>query len=120
MKISVKVRGDKEIDKKLKQLAKKNPEALKDVISKSVILIQGKAKDKAPVDTGRLQNSIVFEVKKTKKGYTGKVGTSLEYAPYVEMGTSRMNARPYLMPAMTESRSDIKRFLIAAIKGVKP
>ena len=56
------------------------------------------AKDYAPVDTGRLQNSIhPSSVSKD----TIAVGTNVEYAIYQEMGTSRMRAHPFLRAAGT-------------------
>ncbi len=61
------------------------------------------------VDTGNLKDSYqvgdpdnVFEM---KPGDTeAVVGTSVEYAPYVEMGTSRMAAIPHLTPAAEKVR----------------
>ena len=32
------------------------------------------------------------------------VGTDVEYAPYIEFGTSRMAAQPYLRPALDENK----------------
>ena len=56
------------------------------------------AKHKCPVDTGRLRNSITHVV----DAEAAYVGTNVEYAPYVELGTSRMRARPFLKPAATD------------------
>lgn len=53
-------------------------------ISKSCLLVERSAKQKAPKGrTGELAQSIQSEV----KGLTGEVFTPLEYAPYVEFGT---------------------------------
>jgi len=43
------------------------------------------AKGKAPVDTGRLRNSISHQV----DDETVYVGTNVEYAPYLEFGTGK-------------------------------
>lgn len=45
------------------------------------------AADKAPVDTGRLKNSISHAVVEDEKAVY--IGTNVEYAPYQEFGTSR-------------------------------
>lgn len=50
------------------------------------------------VDTGRLRNSITHATDED----SAYIGTNVEYAPYVEMGTYKMKARPYLEPAVTE------------------
>lgn len=58
------------------------------------------AKLKCPVDTGRLRASISHAVDESDEA--AYIGTNVEYAPYVEYGTSKMKAQPYLKPAATE------------------
>lgn len=61
------------------------------------LVAEGYAKRLCPVDTGRLRNSITHVT-----GYGAKavyIGTNVEYARYVEMGTSRHKEQPYLRPA---------------------
>ena len=62
----------------------------------AALAIEAHAKTIVPVRTGKLKNSI-----KTWREGPGlyAVGTHVEYAPYVEFGTRRMAARPYLRPA---------------------
>lgn len=50
-----------------------------------------------PVDTGRLKASL----KKTKTGDGWRIGTDLYYAGYVEFGTRRMRAQPYIRPSIS-------------------
>lgn len=45
------------------------------------------AADKAPVDTGRLKNSISHAVDESEPAVY--IGTNVEYAPYQEFGTSK-------------------------------
>lgn len=49
-----------------------------------------------PVDTGRLKNSISHAV----SGSKAIIGTNVEYAPYVELGTSRRSPHAFLRPAV--------------------
>ena len=65
---------------------------------------EGYAKMKCPVDTGNLRNSITHAT----LGHTEYIGTNVYYAPYVEMGTYKMDARPFLKPAATEHSSEYK------------
>lgn len=58
---------------------------------------EGEAKMLAPVDTGRLRNSITHGVEGTDTAY---IGSNVEYAPYQEMGTRNAPAQPYLKPAI--------------------
>lgn len=50
---------------------------------------EGYAKDLAPVDTGRLRNSIAHKVVAGEQETAAYIGTNLEYAPYVEFGTGK-------------------------------
>lgn len=74
---------------------------------------EGYAKRACPVDTGRLRNSITHAVESAEDSVY--VGTDVEYAPYVELGTRRTAAQPFLRPAATEHgqtyRSILKRNL---------
>jgi len=58
-----------------------------DFLKRSVITVQGKARMKAPVDTGLMRSDIKFEVDSAQPPTWGKVGTSVFYAPYQEFGT---------------------------------
>ena len=56
------------------------------------------AKEKCPVDTGRLRGSITHAVDDN----AAYIGTNVEYGAYVELGTSKMRARPYLRTAIED------------------
>jgi len=66
------------------------------------------AKALCPVDTGRLRNSISHAV----EGDSAYIGTNVEYAPYVEMGTVRTRAQPYLKPAAQDHADEYKKLLL--------
>ena len=63
------------------------------------------AKQETPVDTGRLRNSISHAV----DGEAAYIGSNVEYAPYVELGTSRAKAHHMLQKAATEHSAEYKR-----------
>ena len=96
--------------------------------------------DYSAVDTGRLRNSITYAISGEEAAvdsysdnvgnnyqYEGKapddtkkavyIGTNVEYGPYVELGTSRMAARPFLRPAATEHGEEYKGIMEAAMKS---
>lgn len=77
------------------------------------------AKKACPVDTGRLRSSITHQV----EGSTVRIGTNVEYAPYVELGhrqqpgryvpaigkrlvADHVSAKPYLVPALENHLSE--------------
>ena len=67
----------------------------------------------APVDTGRLRGSITHEV----DGDTAYIGTNVEYAPYVECGTSKTKAQPFLKPGIQGDMSEYQSIAEAYLKG---
>lgn len=69
------------------------------------------AKQLAPVDTGRLRNSITHETEATGGKFTAIVGTNVEYGPAIELGTSKMAAQPYLKPAATDHTDTLKSII---------
>lgn len=68
--------------------------------------------DQKAVDTGRLRNSVSHTCDKN----TVYVGTNVEYAPYIEMGTSKMGARPYLEPAIRDHLQEYKNIIEQTLK----
>lgn len=65
------------------------------------------AKEKCPVDTGRLRRSISHAVAEDENA--AYIGTNVEYAAYVEMGTRFQKAQPYLKPAVTNHSEEYRR-----------
>ena len=65
------------------------------------------------VRTGRLRNSISYGVDTSEPAVY--IGSNVEYAPYVELGTSKMQARPFLKPAVENYVEQYKDLLQQAI-----
>lgn len=63
------------------------------------------AKRRCPVDTGRLRNSITHAQMDDK---TEVIGSNVSYAPFVELGTHRMKAKPFLRPAAENHASEYR------------
>ena len=75
---------------------------------------EGYAKKECPVDTGNLRNSITHEVVQSEKAV--HIGTNVEYAPYVEMGTTNTKAQPYLKPAIADHIQEYKSIIEQELK----
>jgi len=81
--------------------------------------VEARAKIKSPYLTGANSNSIYTNTGNTPKPPNSdyalpdppkgivRVGPSMEYSIYLETGTRRMAARPYLVPAVEEIVSQI-------------
>jgi len=80
-----------------------------------VLRVERNAKTLCPVDTGRLRSSITSNVRligtRSEGGLrapiTGTVGSDVKYASYVELGTRKMAARPFLRPALAAAEGDV-------------
>ena len=69
-------------------------------LQRRALQVDRAAKRNCPVDTGRLRSSITNEIGQDGEGLVAVIGTNVEYAPYVELGTSKMAAQPFLLPAL--------------------
>lgn len=84
-------------------------DAVERALTRIGLAAEGYAKKECPVDTGNLRNSITNEVRSSEKAVY--IGTNVEYATYVELGTTRTKAKPYLKPAATEHSTVYKRIM---------
>lgn len=70
------------------------------VVQKSAADIKRDAQAFAPVDTGTLRSSIGYETKELTGSVEAVIGPTVEYAAYVEFGTSEMAPHAYMGPAL--------------------
>lgn len=84
-------------------------DAVERALTRIGLSAEGYAKKECPVDTSNLRNSITHEVMQSEKAVY--IGTNVEYAAYVELGTVRTKAKPYLKPAATEHSTVYKRIM---------
>ena len=64
------------------------------------------AKENAPVDTGELRGSIHVE----RDGNNHTVVADSDHAVFVELGTSKMAAQPYLGPAVAKVKRNLAKY----------
>lgn len=70
------------------------------------------AKEMCPVDTGRLRNSIGHQASEREV----VVGTNVEYAPAVELGTSRREPKAFLRPSIENYIDKYKTIILNELK----
>lgn len=66
-------------------------------------------------DTGRLVSNIftTFE----DNGFTSNIESRVDYSAYLEFGTSKMAARPFLQPALEENKQKIRKLIRDAVRA---
>lgn len=63
------------------------------------------------------RGSLVGSIKAIINGTTAIVGTNVAYGPMLEFGTSRMAARPWLLPSFKAASIGLEKGLKAAIEA---
>ena len=84
-------------------------------LEKCGLTAEGYAKKLAPVDTGNLRNSITHTVDEEEPA--AYIGTNVEYAPYVCLGTIHMKAQPFLKPAVAANANTYRKIIEDELKN---
>jgi HK97 gp10 family phage protein len=85
---------------RIPQIASQADDLAEKILKKTAYDTEALAKVYAPVDTGNLMNSIAAE---PVRKLTWRVTANADYAIYVEMGTRRKTAQPFLEPALRDT-----------------
>ena len=83
-----------------KDMEEEIPKAMEEVISNAGAIALTEARNKVPVDTGALKGSLTLEVERNGDQSSATVGSILEYAPFVEYGSSGRPPKPFMEPAL--------------------
>ena len=123
MKVDIKVLGVPELAKAMQDKQEKLKQTLPEAVRDATLFIHGQVKTSiahgtnAPVavDTGRFLNSVDFTPTGTNEA---KVFTDLEYAKFIEYGTSKMASRPHFRNTAFVNKNKVKEEFNAKIKKV--
>lgn len=108
MKITMKIESNVDFPGVKEKIEKAGADALKNVIVK----IANEAKHDSPWLTGNNSRSIDFEAKEL----TGSVYSTSGYGGFLETGTARMPARPYMKPALDRHIGELPAGVEAKLK----
>lgn len=112
--ITYKIKG---LDTFLRNVGKKPKEAQKavdQVLNRSSLRVERGAKFYAPWDTGWMSNTI-YSAPVALMSY--KVVSPAHYSMYVELGTRKMAAQPFMMPALEAEYPKLTGELQVMFKG---
>ncbi len=70
------------------------------------------------IRTGALKKSIFWQYTPNSFTWTARVGASAKHALWLEKGTRRMAARPFIIPALIATQTLFGRVLVAPIPGM--
>lgn len=83
-------------------------------IARTAYAIERDAKINAPVDTGTLRSSIST----TARGLYAEVGPTVDYALYVEEGTSTQAPQPFMGPAAEKNTAELTQAIESILGGI--
>lgn len=94
--------------------------AIQDVMDATAAEAKAEAQALCPVDTGLLRSSIFAEV--DARGGSSRrtlvLGANAPYALFVELGTSKMRAQPFIRPAIDRTAPRLTQNLRSALRSV--
>ena len=96
------------------EVAKKIAENKEKALEAVGVFIEGETKVRCPVLTGNLKGSYTRQVELRDDKVV--IGSPVEYAPYVEKGTSRSAKQPHLTPAAEENLKRIENLVKENLK----
>lgn len=102
--------------------AKMQRGVLRDAFRAAARPVVASAKSKVSVKTGALKRGITQRVSVKSGSGEALIGFNRKqfYGRFIELGTSKMSAKPFLRPALDESQSKIEDAFIAAInRGIE-
>ena len=94
----------------LEALAAQIEERVGEAVAAGAEAVAENARSVCPVDTGALRDSISVSL-------GAEISANTDYAAYVEFGTSRMAAQPYLVPSLLGNENAVLSAMAAAITG---
>ena len=113
--MGIEIRGIAQLMNRLNRISSSaTKEAVMAGIEKGCLRVERDAKINSPVDTGILRASITHKLDPSTLSAT--VGSNVEYATAVELGTQYQSAQPYLSPALRDNRDNIKQDVANALQ----
>ncbi len=113
MRIELKIKGVRKVVDNFKKYGREGKRQVINITAANAKEIEAQAKRFAPVDTGKLQQSITAE---KIKPLAWIIEALESYASFVEFGTVKMSARPYLYPAWKKQIRIYRRDLNKALE----
>ena len=112
--IKIEIKGLDKLIRKLGTLSYEIKMELSNAIKKSAFLVETRAKEVTPVDTGRLRASITTAI----SGPEAIIAPHTEYAIFVHEGVGGRRPRPFMRWGVEQAEPDIQRIFEDAISKV--
>ena len=98
----------------IKQLNEVGLAFTQDDLVEGALIIAVQAENNCPVDTGFLRSTVFVQA---GQGDDVEIGFNAEYASYVEFGTYKMAAQPYLRPALESAETAALSAIVDSVQA---
>ena len=125
--MSTEIKGLEGLIKTLNSLPDKlENKIIRAAVRKGANVVRDKARQNVPKDTGNLQKSIITSGAKVSGKIAFRVSLKQRktknskdpyYGRFVEFGTSKMPAKPFMRPALDESENEVLDVVVNDIKS---
>lgn len=116
--IRAKILGTARLTAALRRLRGAQTAAMAAAVARGARDVRDAARRELPRRSGRLARAVTIET--AADGLAATVGTDLDYGTFLELGTRRMAARPWLLPAFRGSRARLRAGFARAVRTGKP
>lgn len=107
------MRGEVEITSNADEVKAAKDETVRRALEAVALQAEGYVAELAPVDTGRLRASITHDTDED----SAYIGTNVEYAAYVEYGTSKTKEQPFLRPGIENHMDEYQDIFQTYLQG---
>jgi HK97 gp10 family phage protein len=122
MQLLVRVRGVATVDQRLRVLPKAlSRQILEDALGQAAEPLLADIRAGAPVRTGRLRDSIAIKKHRMQRQDQAHIELGVFgvfYGRFIEFGTSKMTARPFVRPALDRHSSALIRRFSLLVRGL--
>ena len=105
--MNAKLINSKKLQKNLERHGKSVRDMTRVSLRAGALLIQNEASENVSVKSGNLKRSITHNIEEDQKTQVAKIGTPVEYAPYVEFGTRPHTIRATNKKALANKKAGV-------------
>lgn len=117
--VTIEITGLDKLQRKLRELPLRVQNAvLRKGLRAAANVVRDEARRRAPVRTGNLRRNIATSVSVRRGQGSATVGPKPKayYGMFVELGTSKMAARPFLRPALDSKKDEVRQIFVARVE----
>ena len=113
VEVSIDLKNKEKVLRDITNLGKNLRKAIEEALSSSAKLVKKEAIPLVRTRTGKTRRSIKHSAGKSK--LEAHVGSNWFVSRFIDRGTKKMRAYPFLRPALEKSKSNIRQFFVDAI-----